>query len=93
MIVFTKNSTATIDRQAGQVALDDVGAALRGRREPHAAEAGVAAGMHEDQQHERRRQQHLQDDERCRARHQAAGYWPAAARTQHELVGDLSFVR
>ena len=37
------------DRQARQVPLDDVRAALRGRREAHPAEAGVAAGVHQDQ--------------------------------------------
>src|SRR5205807_9347923 len=36
-------------RQPRQIALDDVRSALRGRREAHAAEAGVTAGAHEDQ--------------------------------------------
>ena len=48
-IVFTKNSTATSERQPRQVPLDDVRPALRLRREAHAAHAGVAARVHEDQ--------------------------------------------
>ena len=35
--------------QPCQVPLDDVRAALRGRGEPHATEAGVAPGVHEDE--------------------------------------------
>ena len=41
------------DRHAREVALDDVRAALRDRREAHAAEARVAPGVHEDEPDER----------------------------------------
>jgi hypothetical protein len=46
------------DREAGQVPLDDVGAALGGGREAHAAHARVAAAVH---QHERDEDEHQQD--------------------------------
>src|SRR4029078_6568900 len=38
-------------RQAREVALDDVGASLRLRREAHASEAGLTAGMHQHENH------------------------------------------
>jgi hypothetical protein len=47
--------------QPRQVALDDVGAALRGGSETHAAEAGVAAGVHQDQADQADREQHVKD--------------------------------
>ena len=44
-----------------QIPLDDVLAALRGGREAHAAEARVAAGVHEHEHDENRGQEHLND--------------------------------
>jgi hypothetical protein len=48
-------------RQPREVALDDVRTALRGGREAHAAEAGIAPGVHEDQRDERCGEQHLEN--------------------------------
>ena len=73
MIVFVKNSTADDHGQPRQVPLDDVRPALRGRREAHAAEAGVAAGVHQDQRHERGREQHVETEKNCEHRQRAKG--------------------
>jgi len=51
------------DGQACQVPFDDVGPALRGGREAHPAEAGVAARVHEDQPTQGDREQNLKDSE------------------------------
>ena len=51
-------------RQPREVTLDDVGPALRRGREAHAAESGVAPGVHEDQRDERCREQHLEHGEK-----------------------------
>src|ERR1051326_1178191 len=49
------------DRVARQVPLDDVRPALRGGREAHAAHAGFAAAVHEDERDEHEDQQYLDD--------------------------------
>ena len=51
------------DRQPREVSLDDVRAALRGRREADAAEARVAARVHEHERDERGAEEHLEDGE------------------------------
>ncbi len=51
------------DRQARQVPLDDVRAALGRRREADAAEARVASRVHEHERDERGAEQHLEDGE------------------------------
>ena len=51
-MVFTKKRTREDDREARQVPLDDVRAALRGGGEAHPAQAGVAARVHQDQRDE-----------------------------------------
>jgi hypothetical protein len=48
-------------REAGEVPLHNVRAALRGRGEAHAAEAGLATRMHEDQRHEEGGEENLED--------------------------------
>ena len=58
------------DRQTRQVPLDYVRAALRRRREAHPAEPGVATGMHEDQTHERHRNEHVEDRRDLEPRHE-----------------------
>src|SRR5207244_6452811 len=52
------------DGQPREVALDDVGAALRGGGETHPAQPGVPTRVQEDQGAERHREQHLDDGER-----------------------------
>jgi hypothetical protein len=51
------------DGEARQVPLDDVGAALRGRREADAAEARLPARVHEHEGDEGGAEQHLEDGE------------------------------
>jgi hypothetical protein len=51
------------DRQARQVPLDDVRAALLCRSEAHPTETGVTAGMHQDQPDQARGEQYLDDRE------------------------------
>ena len=84
--VLMKKSTAIERRQAREVALDDVGASLRLRREPHASEAGLAAGMHQHENRQRRRDQHLGD---CKERDHRSRIVPAVLRPlPHGRSGD-----
>jgi hypothetical protein len=52
------------DRQPREIALDDVRPTLRGRREAHAAEAGVTPRVHEDERNQGGRKQDLEDGEK-----------------------------
>ena len=90
--MFRKNSTATTIVSARQVPLDDVRAALRLRREAHAAHAGVATRVHEDQPDERRREQHVDDGEdgSMRAECSSAAISRGGVEDRaHEVAGDL----
>jgi hypothetical protein len=51
------------DRKARQVALHDVRSALGGRREAHAAEAGVASRVQQHERDEREAHEHVPDGE------------------------------
>ena len=78
---WRRRATRDGDGQPRQVALDDVRAALRGGREAHAAEAGVAAGVHQDQPDQPDREQHVEDgDDLEHARQGSGSARPAASR-------------
>lgn len=49
------------DRQPRQVPLDDVGSALRRRREAHPSKTGVATRVHEDEPDQGHRDEHVPD--------------------------------
>ena len=98
MIVFVKKKHRDDDRHARQVALDDVRPALRLRREPHAAEPGVASRMHQDEADETGGEQDVDDSEKGQHRggSVASGAGSFRARSDggvedraDEIAGDL----